>query len=110
MHVTFEERPALHGMRIAIVTLDAAQQLNALSLPMIDALLDQLGRWANEPAVACVLLRGNGAVPRRSAPVATYAALQRPAEASPERCRPWPSVSLPTSTASSTCCTITRSR
>lgn len=61
MHVTFEERPALHGMRIAIVTLNAAQQLNALSLPMIDALLDQLGRWANEPAVACVLLRGNGA-------------------------------------------------
>src|SRR3546814_14363723 len=61
MHVTFEERPALHGMRIAIVTLDAAQQLNALSLPIIDALLDQLGRWANEPAVACVLLRGNGA-------------------------------------------------
>ena len=32
MHVTFEERPALHGMRIAVVTLDAAQQLNALSL------------------------------------------------------------------------------
>lgn len=61
MHVTFEERPTLHGMRIAIATLDAAQQLNALSLPMIDALLDQLGRWANDPAVVCVLLRGNGA-------------------------------------------------
>ncbi len=61
MHVTFEERPALHGSRIAIATLDAEQQLNALSLPMIEALLDQFRRWATAPAVACVLLRGNGA-------------------------------------------------
>lgn len=61
MHVTLEQRPALHGMQIAIATLDAVQQLNALSLPMIEALLDQLRRWAAEPAVACVLLRGNGA-------------------------------------------------
>ncbi|MCQ4296269.1 enoyl-CoA hydratase/isomerase family protein [Pseudomonas stutzeri] len=61
MKVTFDERPALHGLRIGIATLDAARQLNALSLPMIEALLDHLGHWANDPGVACVLLRGNGA-------------------------------------------------
>jgi enoyl-CoA hydratase/carnithine racemase len=60
MNVIFEERPALHGARIAIATLDAAQQLNALSLPMIEALLDRFARWAADPDVVCVLLRGNG--------------------------------------------------
>ena len=60
MKVTFEDRPALHGTRIAIATLDAPRQLNALSLPMIEALLDQFNRWATDPAVVCVLLRGNG--------------------------------------------------
>ena len=60
MKVTFEDRPALHGTRIAIATLDAPRQLNALSLPMIEALLDQFHRWATDPAVVCVLLRGNG--------------------------------------------------
>ncbi|MCQ4243677.1 enoyl-CoA hydratase/isomerase family protein [Stutzerimonas decontaminans] len=61
MKVTFEERSSLHGSRIAIATLDAAQQLNALSLPMIEALLDRFTRWASDPGVVCVLLRGNGA-------------------------------------------------
>jgi enoyl-CoA hydratase/carnithine racemase len=61
MKVIFEERAALHGSRIAIATLDAAQQLNALSLPMIEALLDRFTRWATDPDVVCVLLRGNGA-------------------------------------------------
>jgi len=60
MKVTFEDRPALHGTRIAIATLDAPRQLNALSLPMIEALLDQFYRWATDAAVVCVLLRGNG--------------------------------------------------
>ena len=60
MKVTFEDRPALHGTRIAIATLDAPRQLNALSLPMIEALLDQFHSWATDPAVVCVLLRGNG--------------------------------------------------
>ena len=42
MNVTFEERPSLHGYRIAIASLDAPASLNALSLPMIDALQDRL--------------------------------------------------------------------
>ena len=61
MNVTFEELPALHGYRVAIASLDAPGSLNALSLPMILALLDRLQEWADDPAIACVLLRGNGA-------------------------------------------------
>ncbi|MCQ4327531.1 enoyl-CoA hydratase/isomerase family protein [Stutzerimonas stutzeri] len=60
MNVSFEEHSALQGSRIAIASLDAARTLNALSLPMIEALLDQLRRWASDPAIVCVLLRGHG--------------------------------------------------
>ncbi|WP_028240515.1 enoyl-CoA hydratase/isomerase family protein [Stutzerimonas azotifigens] len=60
MKVRFEERPALHGARIGIATLDAELSLNALDLPMIEALLDRLGQWAEDPDLVCVLLRGAG--------------------------------------------------
>lgn len=60
MNVTFEQRPSLHGYQIAIASLDAESSLNALSLPMIEALDAQLKAWAEDPAIACVLLRGNG--------------------------------------------------
>ncbi|TBU72073.1 enoyl-CoA hydratase/isomerase family protein [Pseudomonas daroniae] len=60
MNLRFEERPGQQGYRIAIASLDAPQSLNALSLPMIEALDAQLRRWADEPSIACVLLRGNG--------------------------------------------------
>lgn len=60
MNVIFEERPSLHGMRIGIASLDAPGSLNALSLPMIEALDAKLKAWADDPSIACVLLRGNG--------------------------------------------------
>jgi enoyl-CoA hydratase/carnithine racemase len=60
MNVHFEERPSLHGMRIGIASLDAEKSLNALSLPMIEALDATLKRWADDPSIACVVLRGNG--------------------------------------------------
>lgn len=60
MNVTFEERPAQHGYCIGIASLDAEKSLNALSLPMIEALDAKLKQWAEDPTVACVLLRGNG--------------------------------------------------
>ena len=60
MNVMFEERPGLHGFRIGIATLDTEKSLNALSLPMIEALSHQLGVWQNDPQIACVVLRGNG--------------------------------------------------
>jgi len=60
MNVLFEEKLGLHGARIGIATLDAEKSLNALTLPMIEALDAKLRAWAEEPEVVCVLLRGNG--------------------------------------------------
>jgi len=60
MNVTFEERPSLHGYRIGIASLDAEKSLNALSLPMIEALDERLKAWAEDSTIACVMLRGNG--------------------------------------------------
>ena len=60
MNVTFEERPGLNGFRIGIASLDAEKSLNALTLPMIEALDARLRQWAEDEQIACVLLRGNG--------------------------------------------------
>lgn len=60
MNVIFEEHPSLHGMHIGVASLDAPGSLNALSLPMIEALDARLKAWADDPNIACVLLRGNG--------------------------------------------------
>ncbi|SDO62549.1 enoyl-CoA hydratase/isomerase family protein [Ectopseudomonas guguanensis] len=60
MNLQFEERPALHGYRIGIASLDAEKSLNALSLPMIEALDARLKAWAEDPTIACVMLRGTG--------------------------------------------------
>ncbi|MGX4730634.1 enoyl-CoA hydratase/isomerase family protein, partial [Pseudomonas corrugata] len=61
MNLHFEELTGITGARIGIATLDAEKSLNALSLPMINALRDRLDAWAREPQIVCVLLRGNGA-------------------------------------------------
>lgn len=60
MNVHFDEQPGLHGQRIGVATLAAPQSLNALSLPMIEALQARLSAWAADPDIACVLLRGAG--------------------------------------------------
>jgi enoyl-CoA hydratase/carnithine racemase len=60
MNITFEELQGQHGARLGIATLDAAKSLNALTLPMIEALDAQLQAWASDAQIACVLLRGNG--------------------------------------------------
>src|SRR5690606_2136695 len=60
MNVIFEEKSGLHGARIGIATLDAEKSLNALSLPMIEALDHLLRAWADDPEIVCVLLRGAG--------------------------------------------------
>ncbi|SEK81198.1 Enoyl-CoA hydratase/carnithine racemase [Atopomonas hussainii] len=61
MNVQFEQRPSLHGYQIGIATLDSAKSLNALSLPMIEALWQQLSTWANDDTICAVVLRGDGA-------------------------------------------------
>jgi len=61
MNLHFEELTGTDGARLGIASLDAEKSLNALSLPMINALQDQLDAWARDPQIVCVLLRGNGA-------------------------------------------------
>lgn len=60
MNLHFEELTGVDGARLGIATLDAEKSLNALSLPMIQALAERLDSWAQDPQVVCVLLRGNG--------------------------------------------------
>ncbi|MFK0088335.1 enoyl-CoA hydratase/isomerase family protein [Pseudomonas sp. NPDC090755] len=59
--VLCEALTGVDGARIGVATLNAPQTLNALSLPMIEVLDEQLKAWANDPEIVCVLLRGNGA-------------------------------------------------
>ncbi|EIK98164.1 enoyl-CoA hydratase/isomerase [Pseudomonas sp. M47T1] len=61
MNLQFEELVGVDGARIGVATLDAEKSLNALSLPMVEALNDQLERWEQDDQIVCVLLRGNGA-------------------------------------------------
>ena len=61
MNLHFEELTGTDGARLGIASLDAEKSLNALSLPMINALSDKLNAWAKDPQIVCVLLRGNGA-------------------------------------------------
>jgi 2-(1,2-epoxy-1,2-dihydrophenyl)acetyl-CoA isomerase len=45
---------------VALVTLNRPDRLNALSGPMLDALLETLPRLAADPAVGCVVITGAG--------------------------------------------------
>ena len=51
---------ATHGLDWGVATLNAPATLNALSLPMLQALAQQLAQWAIEPAIAGVLLQAGG--------------------------------------------------
>ncbi|MBV8467440.1 MAG: enoyl-CoA hydratase/isomerase family protein [Burkholderiales bacterium] len=58
--VLFELHGARNGKQIAFATLNAAASHNALSLDMIRHLTPQLQAWQDDPAIACVVLRGAG--------------------------------------------------
>lgn len=60
MSITCQVLTGADGARIGIATLDAPEALNALSLPMIEILDEQLRSWASDSGIVCVLLRGNG--------------------------------------------------
>jgi len=45
---------------VAVLTLNRPDRLNAMSRPMLDALLEALPRLAEDPAVGCVVLTGAG--------------------------------------------------
>lgn len=58
--VLFEERDGRDGRRIGIATLHAPKTLNGLSLTMASLLDAQLRAWADDDAIAVVVLQGAG--------------------------------------------------
>jgi enoyl-CoA hydratase/carnithine racemase len=58
--VLFETRQGVDGKGIGIATLNAPKTLNGLSLEMTRLLDAQLRRWADDAAIACVVLQGAG--------------------------------------------------
>lgn len=57
--ILFSEHPAKSG-KLAVVTLNRPQVLNALSDSMFTALYEQLKIWATDPYIGAVLIRGAG--------------------------------------------------
>lgn len=45
---------------VAVVTLNRPAAMNALTLPMIDALIGKLGEWAADDSITAVVVRGAG--------------------------------------------------
>ncbi len=58
--VLFEERSGVDGKRIGIATLNVPRTLNGLSLEMTRLLDARLRAWADDAAIACVVLQGAG--------------------------------------------------
>ncbi|NQZ20653.1 MAG: enoyl-CoA hydratase/isomerase family protein [Colwellia sp.] len=58
--INFSEKITENGKVIAIAELNAPKSLNALSLPMILLLTEQLNHWQNNDDIAVVLLKGAG--------------------------------------------------
>ena len=48
-------------LHIGIARLDRPGQLNALTLPMCQSMLERFRAWASDTSIACVMLAGNGA-------------------------------------------------
>ncbi|WP_404340155.1 enoyl-CoA hydratase/isomerase family protein [Pseudoalteromonas mariniglutinosa] len=58
--VVFETTRCANGSLIGIATLNSPKSLNALSFAMIQLLDPQLREWADDPAIAMVILKGAG--------------------------------------------------
>jgi enoyl-CoA hydratase/carnithine racemase len=58
--VIFSEKLAINGKVIAIAELNAPKSLNALTLPMILLLTEQLKLWQSNDEIATVVLKGAG--------------------------------------------------
>jgi len=57
---------------IGLITLNRPKALNALSLPMVQALLATLLAWRDDPAVFAVAIRGSNKVGRPGSPEALF--------------------------------------
>ncbi|WP_058836666.1 enoyl-CoA hydratase/isomerase family protein [Luteimonas abyssi] len=58
--VLFEEHATAGGRRVGVATLNSPKTLNGLSLEMAHRLDAQLRRWADDAAIAVVVLQGAG--------------------------------------------------
>lgn len=58
--VLFDELNCANGTRIGLATLNAPKTLNGLSLEMTRLLATQIERWAQDPAIALLILKGAG--------------------------------------------------
>ena len=58
--VLFDELHCANGTRIGVATLNAPKTLNGLSLEMTRLLATQIERWAQDPAIALLILKGAG--------------------------------------------------
>jgi enoyl-CoA hydratase/carnithine racemase len=57
---------------IGLITLNRPKALNALSLPMVQALLATLRAWRDDPAVFAVAIRGSNKIGRPGSPEALF--------------------------------------
>jgi enoyl-CoA hydratase/carnithine racemase len=57
---------------IGLITLNRPKALNALSLPMVQALLATLRAWRDDPAVLAVAIRGSNKIGRPGSPEALF--------------------------------------
>ena len=58
--VMFDTRAAGGGLAVGFARLNRPRRINALTLEMCELLLVQLGSWADDPAIAAVVLEGEG--------------------------------------------------
>lgn len=58
--ILLDELPTACGRRFGLATLNAEASLNALSLPMVQALTPALRQWAADPGIAGVILQAAG--------------------------------------------------
>ncbi|MDN5843648.1 MAG: enoyl-CoA hydratase/isomerase family protein [Alcaligenaceae bacterium] len=58
--VNFQELPASGARRVGVVSLNSPKTLNGLSLAMCEVLAERLDAWARDPAIAAVVLKGEG--------------------------------------------------
>lgn len=55
-----DELDTASGFKVGCLTLDMPKTLNALTLPIVDAMAAQLTRWAQNDSVVAILLKGGG--------------------------------------------------
>ena len=57
---------------VGLITLNRPKALNALSLPMVQALLTTLQAWRDDPAIFAVAIRGSNKIGRPGSPEALF--------------------------------------